>query len=438
MNADHAINPELKRQLWLQFSPARLVVLPLMILALMLGLHLTLPDRAAMAIALASGAIFVVLVFFAGTRAAGASVTDELNDHTWDQQRMSAMSPWSMAWGKLAGSTSYAWYIGGWCIAIGLIAVWVGHLTVPALRMVMLAVLVGVFLQALLLTIHLQLVYWRGAAARRGSATAILLVLVWVGFPLTQILRIDTIQWWGFAVDTLNFLLLSMGILVVCVLVAAWRSMAEILMVRQWPWGWPALAIAVTLYLCGFAPTNQPLMLVLIGLATCVVMSYFSLFAEPQTRAQWQRVLARSNTGQWRLAIQLLPRWPSTVVLALPLALLASASTSALGEIDTVFLQKWMHYQPLCMFLLMLRDSALALYFSFSVKSRNPQASFATTLLVLHGLLPWLLSGVEPTTLPMLAQPILSNHPGALVVALVHGGIAFGLLRWRWNLLPKQ
>lgn len=432
------MNPELQRQLWLQFSPARLVVLPLMILALMIGLHLTLPDRSAMAIAMASSAIFVVLVLLSGTRAAGTSVTDELNDHTWDQQRMSAMSPWSMAWGKLAGATSYAWYIGSLCITIGLIAVWVGHITVPALRLVLLAVLVGVFLQAMHLTIHLQLVHWRGAAARRGSATAILLVLVWVGVPLTQILRIDSVQWWGFAFDTLNFLLLSMGLLVMCVLVAAWRSMAEILMVRHWPWGWPALAVATTLYLCGFATSGRTTLLALVGLGTCVVLSYYSLMAEPQTRAQWQRVLTRAANRQWRLAIQLLPRWPSTVILALPLAVVAALSTTILGEANAPFVQKWVIYQPLCVFLLMLRDSAMALYFSFSVKSRNPLASFATALLVLHGLLPWLLSGVEPTSLPMLAQPILSGQSGALAVALVHVGIAFALLRWRWNSLPNQ
>lgn len=33
----------------------------------------------------------------------------EIADRTWDFQRLSALTPWSMTWGKLLGASSLAW-----------------------------------------------------------------------------------------------------------------------------------------------------------------------------------------------------------------------------------------------------------------------------------------------------------------------------------------
>ena len=86
------MNPEFRRQLWLGFSPTRLVVLPLLLLACFAAAYLTVnvtaTARAASTLAVTGAALFAVLVWGMGTFAAGASVTDEVTDRTWDQQRL--------------------------------------------------------------------------------------------------------------------------------------------------------------------------------------------------------------------------------------------------------------------------------------------------------------------------------------------------------------
>ena len=112
------MNPEFRRQLWLQFSATRLIVLPLLVLACFAAAGLSQPDDLPQTLALVGAALFGLLVWGMGTLAAGASVIDEITEHTWDQQRMSALQPWAMTWGKLAGATSYGWYGGLICLLV--------------------------------------------------------------------------------------------------------------------------------------------------------------------------------------------------------------------------------------------------------------------------------------------------------------------------------
>ncbi len=58
---------------------------------------------------------------------AGRSLAEEASQNTWDWQRLSALSPWQMAWGKLLGATLPAWlYVLWFAMASGGIAtVWV-------------------------------------------------------------------------------------------------------------------------------------------------------------------------------------------------------------------------------------------------------------------------------------------------------------------------
>jgi pimeloyl-ACP methyl ester carboxylesterase len=56
--------------------------------------------------------LFGVLTILWGTRLAANSILDEMADKTWDWQRLSILSPWTMTWGKLFGATAFAWYGG--------------------------------------------------------------------------------------------------------------------------------------------------------------------------------------------------------------------------------------------------------------------------------------------------------------------------------------
>ena len=169
-----------------------------------------------------------------------------------------------------------------------------------------------------------------------------------------------------------------------------------------------------------------------VGVATCAALTYLALLTEPQPRPMWQRVVTRLAGGQWRAALLQLPRWPTTLLLAVPFALAASL---ALNPPET---QLWPALQqiklyPATFLLLMVRDCALALFFAFSVKNRRAVTAFLLLMFVLYVLLPWLVSAMGGDTLSGLVQPLLARSSVSFMVALIHAALALALLRWRWR-----
>ena len=425
------MNPEFRRQLWLQFSAARLALLPLLLAASFCAVYLTVPAPPALPLASVGAALFGLLVLGMGTLAAGSSVMDEITDRTWDQQRMSAMQPWAMTWGKLAGASAYGWYGGALCLLVAVPSALVLESFSFVLKVTLTAVLTGVFLQALLVAVNLQLLKNGSRVSRRGGAWVLLLVLLWGGTIAMATLRGERIVWWGQPMDRLDLALASVVVFALCALVAAWRSMAEVLAVRQLPWGWPALALAATLYLTGFARSHALSVLGVVGLSICAVLTYMALLTEPQQRPLWQRVVNRARGGQRRAVLLQLPRWPTTLVLALPFAVLTTLALDPFAAVPWTLTDALL-LQPLAVVLLLARDCALALYFAFTPKGRRPLMAFAVLMLVLYGLLPWLLRATGSPWLPGLALPVLVGGGWSIVVATVHLGLALGLLRQRW------
>ena len=427
------MNPEFRRQLWLQFSATRLIVLPLLVLACFAAAGLSQPNDLPQTLALVGAALFGLLVWGMGTLAAGASVIDEITEHTWDQQRMSALQPWAMTWGKLAGATSYGWYGGLICLLVAVPGALLMGRGDTVLRFAVAGVLGGVLLQALLIAVNLQLAKAGGRITRGGGVAALVLVLLWGVVPLVSAINNEQATWWGQTFVRLNFMVASLALFAGCALVAAWRSMADMLAVRQWPWGWPALACVITAYLAGFSPEHRLAVFSVTGLMVSSVFTYAALLTEPQLRPMWQRVATRLGSRQWRAALQQLPRWPTTLALALPFAVLAVVSMPPESGPPLRVLGSPVGFLSIAWVMLMARDCALALFLAFSPTGRRPLRSFLVWMLVLYGLLPWLLRSFDSTLLLGLVQPLLMGGVLSLVFAALHLMLALGLLRWRWQ-----
>ena len=125
-------NPEFIRNLWMEITPYRLIMMPSVIGAIFLIVFL-INDRVLDAsTAKASAIMYAAIVLVWGSRVASESVIQEINARTWDNQRMSALGPLALSIGKLFGATIHIWY--GGLICMGLYALSYGEL-IPTVRL---------------------------------------------------------------------------------------------------------------------------------------------------------------------------------------------------------------------------------------------------------------------------------------------------------------
>lgn len=415
------MNPEFKRNLWLSFSPYRLIGMPAV-----LGLVLA-------AIAINSGwshlgsaasMLFIGIVWLWGTKNAAAAIGDEWREHTWDQQRMSALSPWEMTWGKLFGATLYNWYGGALCLLVLLLS------DLPqdpfnTLCKALTLIAMGLLLNASALVLNLQLGQSALAQSRRGSFNLLLAIPALFAMPYLYEQHDSPILWWGMLFAPLQFQLLAGFFFAGCAVFAAWRLMQNALQVRTRPWAWPLFACLLTGFLTGFNHDNLPVL----GLIISASMTYVTLFSEPNGITVWRRVLSRLQAKNSDAVLMHLPLWPTTLLLSFAFALLATAypQTSDLAPASAA---------PLAIALMVLRDSAICLFFAFSPNTRRATATSLLYLVVINGLLPFLAHSSGLNTLAYFIMPV--SHPVALngiLVSLIHAAMALALVRWRWQAL---
>lgn len=115
------LSPELHRNLWLRFSPFKFVAAPFfffLLVAIITNSRAGETNKAFSDISDACLAIYCVIAYIWGCYEAGTAMQEEIRGKTWDLQRLSAITPAKLAFGKLFGATSYTWYAGLWPLLI--------------------------------------------------------------------------------------------------------------------------------------------------------------------------------------------------------------------------------------------------------------------------------------------------------------------------------
>ena len=88
-----SLNPEFQRQLYLEYSPARLLGIPLTLGMIFTLSYLIDGHQLGPATAKAALVLFLLISLLWGCRQAGDSIVDEFREQTWDTQRLSALAP---------------------------------------------------------------------------------------------------------------------------------------------------------------------------------------------------------------------------------------------------------------------------------------------------------------------------------------------------------
>lgn len=441
------MNPEFKRNLWLEITPTRLAIMPAVLALIGLLVVALNEDDAARSLFTVFSALFFALTAGWGSLLVLSSINDEVGERTWDQQRLSALSAWQMAWGKLFGSTAYAWYGGALCAAVAVLSALAGPDFWGRCTWLLVGVLGTVALHAWLLASRLHTMDVRTEKTTGMAARLFGLLLLVQSVPLIFMVlrdplspeRDDSGGWWNWGLPLnlqwllVNSLLLALGLL------ALWRSMGKQLMVRAVPWAWGAGVLALGLVVAGFEPRLAGLSSVwLVLAATALVATYLALFTEANNRLVWQAVFFHVQQENTRRMWQTLPLWPVSWALAALLTLLftgtppthpAPYAPDLAGVLGLVVLH--------C-----LRDCGIYHFFALRDTPRKPAGMTLITLFVLGVVLPGLVSTASPD-LARWFEPLfglidlidgdatLDARTWAAMAAQVM--LVAGLVAWRWR-----
>lgn len=455
------MNPEFRRNLWLEFTPQRLVIMPIILGLVFFAVGQVEDHRGEIMSSVAQYAFFLIVLLWGCFRAA-ASLGEEMREATWDSQRMSALGPWAMSWGKLLGATSFVWYGGLFCLAAIVLGFWnAGNLDSLYLQT---AKLVVVGLLGQIVSFGVALSWLRKTRPTRRLPTgfclamgilAAYLVTTLDTFSLTSELRIPggDIQWfsWSMSLEWFNFV--SLIIFTAWALLGVYRLMQAELQVKQRPWAWFAFTLYSMVFAVGLADganwdcDRSSIGLVLLPLAYSVALflCYLIVFLDAKDTVRWRALLAQGRTRAWRAALAVTPSWLVALVLVIVvggLSLLAPVTgLSSPGWPDcgvAVDLNpegiRWLLLGSLAF---LVRDVCLILALNLGRWRHRADQAAVIYLALLYGLVPFALEAAGWDGAAGLFYPTGLWDGGGISAAsgLVQAALALAFLVWYWRAL---
>jgi hypothetical protein len=421
-------NPELRRNLWLEATPARLVLIPIIVGGLTFLAFVSDGHRLGAATALLSLVSLGVLTWGWGAHLASESVLVELRGRTWDWQRMSGLGGWSLTWGKLAGATAPAWYGAAFCLLVYALATpgdpdgkgW----------MAALVVLVGVLVQAGAFFAALHAAS-RGRVATRGQSSLYLVGGALVVLQLvTGLARSSRFAWYGLAPTPLEFGTLSAGVFAAFVVVGAWVRVRRELRLRTLSLAWPAFLLFVMLWAAGFAHAGtaeggaRPLVAFLVAVAA----TWLTALLEPKDPVALRRLVHAARDGRWRTLAEELPPW----LLALPFVLGAWLAV-AVAPGPILDGKGSVHLLSAAIVLFLVRDLAVIVWLSLGPRPRRADLLAVVLLAVGYVLVPLVLSASGLRGLAAVLFPDPEHAALSAVAAPIQAVLALALLAARWR-----
>lgn len=429
------MNPEFQRNVWLEWSAHRVLLLSVVLASVFVLVALFDPNGVGNVVANAALSLFVLATMMWGAHRAGDAMLDELRERTWDSQRMSAMSPWSMTWGKLCGATIMPWFAGGICLVVYAVAR-IGPTLAERLQVVASCIAAAILVQALsligaLVGTRLEK-HARSTLASWSAVGTIVLLLVYFSVYYRSA---DAIAWFGLNCERFDFLTVSLFALAGWTVFGAYRMMSSELAVATRPWAWSAFVIYLTVYFAGALinpewPLERNLALfAYVGLATGIGASYlaaFALFRDPLT---FHRLATYATARHWRRFFEELPVWTASFAIAIAFSILCAAfATTPVYFGDRV---EAVGIAGIVIVLYAVRNIGLLYYFTYGEAHRRVETATVICIAIISWLLPSIAESTGMTAVQWLLRPPMWEHPFAAGgIIAVHVLIVLALC-WR-------
>lgn len=252
-------NPEFNRNLWMEFSTARLAISPLVAAAIIYIIYLAEPKHFFEGLSgMSSVAIWIIIILWGVVQASGA-VINEVGGNTWVFQKMSGISAWNMVVGKLFGTTSYVWYTASFFIVAYVASAFMLPDTILMLQALLVTLAAGLIAHTL--TIMISLLAIRSGKYYGSTAKASMYIVL--GFiiasslssPVTAIMehkdKVVTAHWYMFELNFLDFYLMSLIFFLFWSIIGLYRVMRAELQYDNGPIVWSVFLLTLLVYING-------------------------------------------------------------------------------------------------------------------------------------------------------------------------------------------
>ena len=432
------INPEFRRNLWLELTPYRLVGMPMILGALLFLAYLLDGRQYSAGVARTALILFSLLAFLWGTRLASEALITEIREHTWDSQRMSVIGPWSMTWGKLLGSTIYPWYGALICLLVYLTSK--PALGLSVIETAVLMVGSGLLGQAIGLLSSLQAIR-KSQRYGRFQTTAFLALgagcaVALLNWPFSAS---SDVVWYGRAFPDDRFVLISLVVFLGWTVLAIYRLIRAELQLESLPWAWGLFTLFLMGYVAGFLgegswQVGQDLSLqrLLSAFLITLALAYAAAFSERKDPVALRRLLQYFGRREWLRTLQLFPLWLSTlpfILLTCAVLVAVEVSTGSGASVNLAV-------PAVAMLLFLLRDFGLLLFLNLARSPKRADMLTMLFLILLYGVIPMILAALGFDRMTELFRPM----PGVLAEIILPAALCQAVVmlwltvrRWRRN-----
>jgi hypothetical protein len=375
--------------------------------------------------------VFAALTWLWGAHLASESVLAEVRGRTWDWQRMSALRPWTLAWGKLVGATAYPWYGGALCLGVYALAQpksdvskgWVAALFVVG----------GILAQAgaLLAALHAAS---RGRLLGRAQSGAYLVFGFFGLYPILMgAMSAKRLEWYGLATSTLEFAVCSLVAFSAFAVAGVWVRIRRELRVRTLPVVWPAFVLFLMVWTGGFPDTGahpRAAGALLAAFGVAVLLAWGAAIADRKDPVALRRLARAVTERRWRRCAEELPPW----LVALPLVVAAWAPLFVRPQLlEGLAGDHELRWTITAVVLFLLRDFALLVYLNLGARPKRADLFALVVFLVGYLLVPLVLSAGGAKPLAALFFPDPERGPLSAMGALFQVVVAGRLLATRWR-----
>lgn len=438
------MNPEFQRNLYLEFSFARLIGMPVFLLFIFTLSYFINEQKFDEETADVAIWLYVFMVLFWGARQAAESIFDELRNRTWDIQKTSAISPWSLTWGKLFGSTLFNWYGGIFCL---LVYIATTPDSKPVFITVSYAIGSGLLVHALSLLVGLFALRKKQPFNSSISYLFVLFVLFFIAGMVfgSESDSFKTIHWYSFEIESKIFGLISLALACGWSIIGIYRLLAQELQIRTLPWVWLLFSGFLIIYSHGLImgsnhnggstqleQLSSPAFLMLTDFAIGSLLTYSLILMDENNPMLIRRLWLYAREEKWQRFLEETPCWFISLLLVLPASLYLSVSF----PVETT---EKLHFYPLPAFLLMIRDIALVLFFNYAANPKRALGLSVLYLTFLYWIIPAIFIEAGADMIAALFLPLFSENTG-LSIILASAQVAFVgyLLFNRWQKTINQ